>query len=194
MIPGHPRRSGLCAALLATTLGCGELQRSTSMDSGFTHEGGGGDSSVAVADASGDSRAEGAIPRDSGDTGLDGGIGSPDSAMSTRDARAGQIVCGSTLCNSNEEVCCVNPPAGFSCTAVNACPYDVFECSSASDCAPEVKCCGALAGPQTLWGSQCGGQACSNPYSVLCADDSECPTGYVCEPTGIPGLQYCKAP
>jgi hypothetical protein len=119
---------------------------------------------------------------------------------SSLDAGVDQIRCGDAVCSLGSEVCCVEPGSSALCTALNDCPYEMFECSSALNCGDGTNyvCCDfggeAFGGP----GSSCGAESPSYCTAlggvVLCTSDSECPNGMTCTPSPIAGMRMCTGP
>ena len=177
----------------ATIAACGGALERPSMDAGSADA-----VDIGTADASSSpSAAETGVPAtEAGQTTRDATV------TSSLDAGVDQIRCGDAVCSVGSEVCCVDPGSSALCTALNDCPYEMFECSSARSCGdgPNHLCCmnGGVFGPLGGPGSLCGAQSASDCTAlggvVLCASDSECPDGMTCTPSPFAGMRTCTGP
>jgi hypothetical protein len=177
----------------ATIAACGGALERPSMDAGSATSVGTG-----TADASSSpSAAETGVPATEA-----GQLTRDATVTSSLDAGVDQIRCGDAVCSSGSEVCCVDPGSSALCTALNDCPYEMFECSSALSCGdgPNHVCClGGAFGPFDGPGSWCGAESPSDCTTlggvVICASDSECPNGMTCTPSPIAaGMRMCTGP
>ncbi|MBI3207078.1 MAG: hypothetical protein HYZ29_36410, partial [Myxococcales bacterium] len=114
----------------------------------------------------------------------------------------GKVACDGDLCDrSASQFCCHNYNGGWN----SSCASDGKVCSGSSycdgpeDCDGGKVCCGKVNTTYNYFSSMsCQTAASCNydqNYRVICGPSKQCPSGFVCKPSGSPtGYWYCGKP
>jgi len=186
----HPCRS-LVALLLVIPFGCGGKIRPIDEDGVISTGEDGSTGGQGSSSSGGSSSSSG---------GIHGSSSSGGSSSSSGGAGSGDYTCGGVICGDSE-VCCVSTAMGGDATAGGekcapsaSCAGLALVCGDASGCSNGDLCCikfdlaSALGGGAITGSSSCLAKCpTTTGNGQLCSMDSECPTGVMCEATGMGG-------
>jgi hypothetical protein len=199
----HPSRS-LIALLLVTAFGvtpfgCGGKIRPFDEDGvAFAEEAGSTGGQESASSGGGSSSSGGGHGSSGGSS--SGSSRSGSSSSSSGGAASGGYTCGGVLCGDSE-VCCVSTAmggdataGGEECTSASSCAGLALVCGDAAGCSGGDLCCikfdlaSALGGGAITGSSSCMAKCpTTTGNGQLCAMSSECPSGVMCEATGMGG-------
>ncbi len=181
--------------------GGGTAGAAASSAGGTSGGAGAGAGAGAAGAAAGGAGAAGTAGSDAGSTGGAAGVSGTGGAGGTSGAGgtggggpapgAGQIVCGTGMCNATTQNCCFGLPPLNGCQSnfPPLCTGAQVHCDDANDCNQGV-CCASkgLSGYGARCTTSCGGGAV-----VLCRASSSCDGGLTCKPYApMPGYDACQ--